>query len=89
VDASQHTRNVSSTLAYTRLLSACQFLGTLQALGYVAQNGGLFMVEMTLMGPSKETESKLRWETEVEGVNFKSTSPRDSVPGMESLAIVH
>lgn len=38
------------------------------------------MREITLMHPSKETDNKLRWSRDVEGVAFKLYIPKDRVP---------
>jgi len=38
------------------------------------------MREITLMDPSKETENKLRWSGDVEGVAFKLYIPKTRVP---------
>jgi len=38
------------------------------------------MIEMTLMDPSKETDNKLRWEIDIEGVKFKLYIPKRRVP---------
>lgn len=35
---------------------------------------------MTLMGPSKETDNKLRWQANVDGVEFKLYIPKARVP---------
>ena len=41
---------------------------------------GRVMREITLMDPSKETENKLRWWADVEGVAFKLYIPKRRVP---------
>jgi len=38
------------------------------------------MVEIALMEPSKETDNKLRWKADVEGVSFKLYVPKWRVP---------
>lgn len=38
------------------------------------------MIELALMDPSKETDNKLRWETDVEGISFKLYVPKSRVP---------
>ncbi len=38
------------------------------------------MIEVALMAPSKQTDNKLRWETDVDGVNFKLYIPKARVP---------
>jgi hypothetical protein len=38
------------------------------------------MIEMILMDPSKETDNKLRWQADVEGVNFELYIPKWRVP---------
>ncbi len=38
------------------------------------------MVEISLMDPSKETDNKLRWRADVEGVDFKLYVPKWRVP---------
>ena len=38
------------------------------------------MFKLSLMVPSKETDNKLRWETDVEGVAFKLYIPKWRVP---------
>ena len=38
------------------------------------------MIEMSLMSPSKETDNKLRWEADVDGVSFKLYIPKWRVP---------
>lgn len=38
------------------------------------------MVHLSLMAPSKETDNKLRWETDVEGVAFMLYIPKWRVP---------
>lgn len=38
------------------------------------------MVEISLMDPSKETDNKLRWRADVEGVDFKLYIPKWRVP---------
>jgi hypothetical protein len=38
------------------------------------------MGEVALMDPSKTTDNKLRWQADVEGVNFKLYIPKWRVP---------
>ncbi|MGO9264232.1 MAG: hypothetical protein ACLQBA_04980 [Candidatus Binataceae bacterium] len=38
------------------------------------------MKEVTLMNPSKETDNKLRWQSDVDGVKFKLYIPKWRVP---------
>jgi len=38
------------------------------------------MIELALMDPSKETDNKLRWQAEIEGVQFKLYIPKRRVP---------
>jgi len=38
------------------------------------------MIRLSLMAPSKETDLKLRWEADVEGVAFKLYIPKWRVP---------
>ena len=38
------------------------------------------MAEIALMNPSKETDNKLRWQADVEGVSFKLYIPKKRVP---------
>src|SRR6266542_2964848 len=38
------------------------------------------MIEVALMAPSKQTDNKLRWEADVDGVNFKLYIPKSRVP---------
>ena len=46
------------------------------------------MVQMSLMAPSKETDNKLRWEADVEGVAFKLYIPKRRVPRPWPMRII-
>lgn len=46
------------------------------------------MIEVALMAPSKQTDNKLRWETDVDGVKFKLYIPKMRVPRPWPLRIL-